>query len=118
MVLSLSMGRMCHLFLVTTCSLCTVSEVWHVSLISQSDPLCSLTGSLGSPVSLFITLNWQKSFGHCLAWAVLAHLCPLLAVRLQSGYISVLRLSFLICKMGLLIVRSELLMELDEGKVG
>lgn len=52
-------------FLWLLCNLWIVSEVWHASLISQSDPLCSLAGSLASPVSLFITLNWQKSFGHC-----------------------------------------------------
>lgn len=65
MVLNFSKGRMRHLFLVITCSLGIVSEVWHVSLISQSDPLCSRAGSLASPVPLFITRNWQKSFGHC-----------------------------------------------------
>lgn len=46
-----------------------------------------------------------------------SHLCFLLAVRLQSGYLSVLRLNFLICEMGLLIVISGVVMGLSEGKV-
>lgn len=116
MVLDFSKGRTLHLCHVIACILWIISKVWHVSLIWQSDPVCSLPGSLASPISF--PLVWT-------GWNPLATvrpgldspLCPLLAVSLQSGYTSVLRVSFLIYKMGLLKVRSGVVMGLNQGEV-
>lgn len=116
MVLDFSKGRTPHLCHVIACILWIISEVWHVSLIWQSDPLCSLPGSLASPVSFpLVWTGWNPL--ETVRPGLDSHLCPLLAVSLQSGYTSVLRLSFLIYKMGLLKVRSEVVMGLNSGEV-
>ena len=115
-VLDFSEGRKLHICLEIICSPWIVSEVWHVSLTWQF-ALCVISPGCSAPPFLqpLLWTGWNPL--ETIRPGLDTHLCSLLAMRLHSGYISILSLSLLICKMGLLIVISRVVMGLNEGKL-
>lgn len=86
-----------------------------MSLTWQSDPLCCLRTMVILPLLFPLLWPWTAwNSVETLRPGLSSPFCSLLAVRLLLGYVSVLWLSFLICRMGLLIALFGVVMGLNE----